>query len=261
MRYLRVYIMLMKLNISVLFSYRGNFINSFIGSFLFGIFIFISIALLTTNISTLYGWSRDEIIFLSVGYSIAIGFFHTLFSRNFERFSRIIHFGELDTILIKPLDSQFLISLWEVNYTSLIRVLAGIVLAAYFIHKLGISITLLTVSGYLILLLCGILIFYSVWFIIITLTIWFTRLSNIVELLYNVNTVSRFPREIYRDVTGFFFYILIPLTFVVITPTKVLFQTATINDVLGLLFFAVVFFTISRKFWKFALRYYTSASS
>jgi ABC-2 type transport system permease protein len=64
----------------------------------------------------------------------------------------------------------------------------------------------------------------------------------------------------YKGASIFLFFALFPLTLVVVTPIKVLLQKASVNDIVWLVVCAISLFIISRKFWQFALRSYTSAS-
>lgn len=259
-KYLRIYKTLLLLNLSTLIAYRANFVNSLISSLAWGSFSIISVLLLTAKNSTVYGWSKEELLILIGAYNIFVGIFHLLFSRNFDRFSTLIHYGQLDSILVKPLNSQFLLSLWFFNYTSLFRVLLGIFFTAYMLIQIHAVVSLTALIGFFIFGIFGILSLYSVWFIIVTITIWFTRLSNLIELLYSINGMTRFPQEMFRGLKiGFFF--LLPITLVITTPTKILLNKLSVVDLLLLFIFSLVLFYLSRKFWNFALRFYTSASS
>ncbi|MBI2404672.1 ABC-2 family transporter protein [Candidatus Gottesmanbacteria bacterium] len=260
-RYLRVYRKLCEMSLETLMAYRANFINSMGSSFAWGIFSFISIFLLTSKTTSVYGWKREEIILLTCAYSIMIGVFHTLFSRNFERMAEIINFAQLDTFLVKPMDSQFLLSMRWVNYTASTRVLLGIGFLFYFRRIIAIELNPLAIALFFVLLFFGLLLLYSIWFIVATFLIWSPRLSNLIELMYSVSGMTRFPGEMYKNASEYLFLFLLPITLIITTPIKFLVARASLFDVLSLLFFAAVLFVISRKLWKFALRYYTSASS
>ncbi len=260
-RYLRVYHTLWKMSLETLIAYRANFINSTVASFAWAVFSFISIFLLTSKTNTIYGWSREEIILLTCGYGILIGVFHTLFSKNFERMAEIINFAQLDPILLKPMDSQFFLSMRWINYAASIRIVLGISFLFYFMHALSIGLTWFSVVTFFILLIIGIVLLYSIWFIAATLLIWFPRLSNVIELMYTISGMTRYPGEMYKNASSYLFLFLLPITLIVTTPVKFVVQRASIIDIASLCMFAIIFFVFSRKFWKFALRFYTSASS
>ncbi len=260
-RYFRVYNKLLELNLSALTAYRGNLVNSVISSVVWGLFTVFSVILLTNRIDSLFGWSRDEIILLTCVFNIILGIFHLLFSRNFEYFSRIVHLGQLDTFLLKPIDAQFLLSTRYINYTSIIRILFGVGLTMYFLRERLFAIQLVDIILFLFFSICGIVLLYSIWYIVTTITIWFSRLNNIVDVLFTMSSITRYPPEMYREFSFYIFAFLLPLILVIATPIKFLLGRPDVFSMVSLSILSVVFFIASRKFWRFALRSYTSASS
>lgn len=260
-KYFKIYKILLHVNFAALAAYKANFINSVISSVGWGVFSILFIVLLTSRTSRIYGWSREEIILLTGFYNIIVGTFHVVFSRNFERFSDIIFFGQLDGLLLKPVDSQFLLSFWLFNYIGLLRVIIGILFSFYMLIQMHVLFTITTIIIYTVFSILGLILLYSVWYIFLTLTIWFTRLSNIVDLLYQVNGITRYPPEIFTRFKSFIIFFLLPLTLIVAAPTKFFLNKLSLIEEFELLFFASILFFISRKFWKLALRFYTSASS
>lgn len=261
LQYLKIYRTLIKLNFSSLLAYRFNFISDVLGSVTWGSFHFISIFLLTAKSGSVYGWSREELILLTASFSFIWGFFHIFFGKNFERIADIIHYGQLDQILLKPIDSQFMLSLNFINFTGIVRIIMGVIFIFIILVKNQIRVTLVNIASYLLLVFCGLILIYSLWYIITTLIIWFTRLTNLVDFLFTISGVSRYPPETMKNVGVYFFPILLPVILFVSVPTKVLLHKLLLGDILQLVAATLVFFLASRWFWKFALRYYTSASS
>src|SRR3990170_3576317 len=210
-RYIRIYQTLLHLNISALTAYRANFTTNVTSSITWALFSIFSIVLLTARTSEVFGWRREEILFLTAAYSILIGIFHMVFSKNFERFSRLVYYGQLDGILLKPVDSQFLVSFWLVNYASLFRIIFGVGFAAYLIHQYHIPVSPVSVVGFIVLVGVGLLLLYSVWFLVASLTIWYPRLSNIVQFMYSVSGMMRYPQEMYRQFAWYIFLFLLPI--------------------------------------------------
>lgn len=259
-KYLRVYRRLLYMNFMVLVIYRSNFINSMIATVAWGLFSLYSVVILTSKTTQIFGWSRNELLLLNGYYGLIIGVFHVLLSRNLERFSSVIHNGQLDSILTKPMDSQFMLSLWMVNYTSLARIVIAGWYVWYMGGILGVHLTFLKSIEFVSLSIASIMLLYSIWYSVVSCTIWFTKLSNVVELMYNITGMARYPQEIYMQLAWYIFALLLPLTLLITTPAKIYLGQGSIRDILLLLSFACIFFILSRKFWKFALRYYTSAS-
>ncbi len=261
LRYLKLYKTLIIMNFSLLSAYRANFINSAVSSITWGLFSFLTIFLLTSKTNSLYGWSRDELLVLTGLYNIMIGLFHMLFSRNFGRFSRIVHLGDLDTILVKPIDSQYLLSFWMINYTSIFRVIVGTIFTFYMLNKVGTALSMANIIFGFVFFICSITTLYSIWYMVLTLIIWFTKLDNLLEILFDINGISRFPQEMFKGISEYLFLFLLPLTLIIVTPAQILLSKINYLNIVLLLTFAVALLTASRIFWRFALRYYTSASS
>ncbi len=245
----------------MLLAYRANFINSAVSTCGWGVFQIIWILLLTAKIKSAYGWSSHELILISASYVFAIGIFHFFFSRNFDRFSNLIDRGGLDNLLLKPADSQFLLSLWHINYANIIRMIIGLALVYYFVVTAHIHVSPINIIGYFVLIFFGVILLYSLWFLFATIMVWFPRLTNIVDFMYNLNGVARFPSEMIYEFKNFILLFLLPFTFTIATPTRALFNKVLAGDVVGLLALTLIFFFLSRRFWQFALRSYTSASS
>lgn len=260
-QYLNIFKRILKLNFSLLLIYRSSFIADVFSSLAWGFFQIVWVLLLTSKIKSAFGWTREEMILIVVVYNVILGFFHCFFSRNFDRFSMMVDRGELDTILVKPADSQFLISFWVIGYSSLARALFNLIILFYLLAKMQIAITLINILGFFFLSIFGVILLYSVWFVVSTLIIWFPRLSNLIDLLHNLTGISRFPPEMIYGFKSFVLLFLVPFTLTIAIPTKVLFNKVLSGDIGLLVFLSLLFFWLSRKFWQYALRYYTSASS
>lgn len=260
-KYFTIYKTLLKLNFATLVAYRSNFINSVVSSIAWGFFSIFNIMILTARTPSAFGWKREEILILTAAFNILVGLFHMIFSRNFERIAKLTNFGDLDRVLLFPIDSQFSVSFWEVNYAALFRIPIGFALLGFFLQRLDFTVSLLQFFMFGLLLLIGLMLQYSIWLLITTTTIWFTKLSNLIEVMYSVTGMARLPREMFRQLGDYIFVFLLPITLIIVTPVKTLFHKVNIFEILLLISVACFFFYTSRKFWKFALRYYTSASS
>jgi ABC-2 type transport system permease protein len=260
-RYIKIYKRILELNFSSLVIYRGNLVNNIVSSIAWATFSFISIYLLTSKSPSAFGWRREEIIALTAVFGIVIGLFHTLFTKNFEKLSFDILYGKLDSVFCKPIDSQFLCSCTMVGYSSLVRVIMGIVVLVYILPSLSITIGVFEIVGAFLTIIIGILLLYSIWLICTTILFWNPRLTNIIEVLYTVSGLMRYPKEMYQRVSQELFYLVFPLTFLAVTPAKILLKTSSLYDIIGLLVCAGILLLTSRLLWKYALRFYTSASN
>ncbi len=260
-RYLKVYKALLKANLITLTTYRANFVNSVISSFVWGVFSIVTILLITSRTTTVFGWKREDLILLTGVFALIVGIFHIFFARNFERFARIMVWGSFDSVLLKPLDSQFSISFWEVNYPAISRIILGIFLIIYLLNSFSYSISILKVVLFLALLVVGVFSLYSLWLFAATFIIWVPQLSNIIELMYTINGFIRYPAEMYKKVSGLLFLFMLPVVFIATSPFKSLIGRANYFDIFILLVVTGLLLFLSRMFWRFGLRFYSSASN
>ena len=76
------------------------------------------------------GWGKYEFfVFLATTWLIN-SLVQTFFMPNAEEFSELIRTGNLDFALLKPIDTQFLVSFQKMDWSSLANFAAGIVLLA-----------------------------------------------------------------------------------------------------------------------------------
>ena len=113
------------------------------------------------------GWDRDKFfLFLATTWFIN-SIVQAFFMPNAEEFSELIRTGGLDFALLKPIDTQFLISFRKVDWSSLSNFAAGIVIAFISLRNLAIretnpmTPTIMEVSLYLIFVSLGIAIMYK----------------------------------------------------------------------------------------------------
>jgi ABC-2 type transport system permease protein len=259
-QYTRVYRVLMRLNFNKLIIYRADLISSALAHTIWAAFTIIQMVLLTSKTSHVYGWSRNELLVLAAIYNIIFCFFYLLFSRGFGAFSATINYGRLDSILMKPIDSQFLATCLFITYTHGIRFVIGFGFLVYMMTVMHLMITPVAVITAVLLVIFSLMIIYSFWMLVMTLVIWFPKLSNLTDLLYQVNQVTKFPQEIYKGVSIYLFFVLFPLTVIVVAPSKALLNKMSPEDFFLPMLVALVLFVLARRFWQFALRFYTSAS-
>lgn len=260
-KYFRIYFELMRLNAAVITAYRGNFINSVLVSLGWSLFSFISIMLLTSKSTAIFGWSKEELLILTGVYSIIIGLFHVLFSRNLEQVSRIVHRGQLDSFLLKPIDAQFLLSLTRFNYSSIPRVIMAILIVGLLIWQQHINIHFYQIMLFFVFGISSLIFLYSIWFLILSITVVYSQLSNLSDLLSHINDSAKYPVEMYSELRYYITIFLVPIAMIVSLPTKILLLRASLFELISLVLLTISIFMLSRLSFKFALRFYASVNS
>ena len=235
----------------------------------FAIAAFTSVANLVGSIFSLFlfyrtgytfsGWSWQEAIIVLGFFTLLQGFSATFLAPNLNKIVEQIEKGTLDFVLLKPISSQFWLSTRVISPWGLPDLFFGIILIVYGGNQLGLSFT-----NYLIALipLCfGFIVLYSLWFILGATSIWFVKIYNVTEVLRGFLEAGRYPISAYPAVYRFFFTFIIPVAFLTTVPAQAMLGKTEIVWLVGAGVLALILFLIAIAFWRFALRFYTSASS
>lgn len=260
-RYLRLYVIFFRMAFAKLTAYRGNFFGSVLTSLGWAVFSVISMALLSGRSERVFGWSRAELLVLTGVYSIVVGLFHVLFTRNFEQFSRIVHRGEFDAMLLKPVDTQFLISCTVVNIASVPRVIAAAGFTGYLTMILRNSLSIQDSLQVVIVSIAGLLFLYTVWFGILLITVWQSHLFNLFDLLVHVTDTAKYPSEMYSELRYLLPLIVLPVSLVTTLPAKALLGKSDAGAIWGFIVLTIIFLVVTRVLWFRVLRFYRSTGS
>ncbi|MFY7797553.1 MAG: ABC transporter permease [Dolichospermum sp.] len=258
-RYLKVLRLFWTAAIAAEMEYRINFIiaalsslGNLVGS-IFGLFLFYRTGY------TFTGWSWEAALVVLGVFTLLQGFSATFLSPNLNRIVRHVQEGTLDFVLLKPVRSQFWLSCHTFSLWGIPDLIFGLLIIGYAGTKLGLGIDryLLTLWP----LFCGLVILYSLWFILGATSIWFVKIYNITEVLKGFLEAGRYPITGYPAVYRFFFTFVLPVSFLTTIPAQSMLGEIEFTSLLSAGLLAFVLFFISTQFWRFALRFYTSASS
>lgn len=205
------------------------------------------------------GWSWDQAIVLLGVFTLLQGFSATFLAPNLNRIVRHIQQGTLDFVLLKPINSQFWLSTHTLSPWGVPDLAFGLIMVIYAGSRLGLQAPDYLSS--LIPLALGCVILYSLWFMLGAMSIWFVKIYNVTEVLRGLLEAGRFPMVAYPTAYRFFFTFIVPVAFLTTVPAEVLLGRGDWLWLAGSSFLAIALFLGSSAFWKFALRFYTSASS
>jgi len=279
-QYLRVFLTFARNSLVRDMTFRANFVIESFASLcwmLANLGFYLLIFRYAQSIGAGTGWGQFEFfVFLSTTMFVN-SLVQAFFMPNAEEFSEMIRTGRLDFALLKPIDTQFLISLQRVNWSSLINFLAGGVLLAFSLGRLTsqaenpLQLTPAMFLMYPVYVLCGVAILYSLMISLAATSIWLGRNQTLYDFWFYITNFSRYPMEIYGGTWGlplrWFFTFLIPVLVVVNVPARVLAQPLRPDTSLGFglaafgLLATLGSLLVSRWIFLRALLSYRSASS
>ena len=219
-KYIKVYLIFFYTSLASELEYKTNVIIDFITSILSligSIFLLSIFFQVTDNIG---GWKFEQALIIQGIYTILNGITNTWFNPNLSEIVKHIREGTLDFVLLKPIDSQFNISLKKIAPSGFLEIILGLCLLFYCIRINQIYINFGFVFICLITLFCSTVILYSLWFLISTTTIWFVKTWNATEVLRSFLYIGRFPLNSFSFLLRIFFSIFIPIAFITTIPSE-----------------------------------------
>lgn len=240
-------------------EYRLNFLLS----------SFSSLANLTGSIFSLFlfyrtgysfaGWNWEEALVVLGMFTLLQGFSATLLIPNLNRIVQYVEKGTLDFVLLKPISSQFWLSTRIFSPWGIPDLFFGLLLIFYSANRLKVDLAHIFFS--LVMLFLGMIILYSIWFILGATSIWFVKIYNVTEVLRGLLEAGRYPIIAYPAAYRVFFTFIIPIAFLTTIPAEAMLDKTDLSWILGAGLLAIILLILSHLFWQFALRFYTSASS
>jgi ABC-2 type transport system permease protein len=259
-KYFKLMALFASASISAQLEYRFNFVVNTIGSILLAVTTFFGLGVLYGNGKPLGGWSFTEASVVVGLFLLVEGFMGAFLAPNLNKIGEGVRTGSLDFILLKPLDAQFLVSSRNINIFRLPDSLVGIGVVIWALVQLP-DITLGGVLLGVALMVCGLVIVYGLWLMLATTAFWFVRVENMTELVWSLFRAGQFPVTVLPPVVRLFLTFVVPVAFISTVPAEAMIgRIEPINVVLAVVV-ALVVTLVSRWFWRFALRSYTSASS
>ncbi|WP_008314994.1 ABC transporter permease [Leptolyngbya sp. PCC 6406] len=240
-------------------EYRFNFaiatltsLGNLVGS-LFGLFLFYG------NGYGFEGWTWEQALVVLGVFTLLQGYAATFLAPNLNKIVTQVQEGTLDFVLLKPISSQFWLSTRAFSPWGLSDLLFGLILIIYAGIQLGLNPWIYVLA--LPPLAFGFLSLYSLWFMLGATSIWFVKIYNVTEVLRGLLEAGRFPMAAYPVAYRIFFTFIIPVAFLTTVPAQAILGQGQPGWILASATLSLVLLQFSRWFWRFALRFYTSASS
>lgn len=214
------------------------------------------------------GWGKLQ-FFIFIATSLMINsLVQAFFMPNASEFSELIRTGNLDFALLKPIDTQFLISLQKIEWSSLANFIFALGLLGYSLVRLDYAPSPAQVILYPLYIVCGVMILYSLTIAMSAISVWLGRNQSLYDFWFYITNFSRYPLEIYHGPIGtplqLTFTYIIPILVVVNIPARLMakpFQAQHWPLALFALAATIVSFLASRWLFQRALTAYRSASS
>lgn len=241
-------------------QFRSSFLIRVAGNLVEFGFLIAFFSAIYANGLVVPGWTLQQTLFLLGTYQM-VNALYLMFFSGIGHLSWMVERGDLDVLLTKPVDSQFVVSFRRTNYEAIF----GLALAAVVIvgswREIGISTPGWRWTLYAILVVVGALLKYAVGFLIMTLSLWVTRIEALYFLFLDFFVIGQYPADVFRGAARMVFTLLIPVVIVANVPASIVLHGCMWTGVATAIGVTAVFLVAGRALWQASLRRYSSASS
>ncbi len=262
LHYAKIWAASARYSITRTLMFRGDFfVWSLVELFWMSVNI-LTITVIYEHTQSIAGWTKYQMVLL-VGTSMLIqrflmGFF---WSSIFEM-GRNIRSGNFDFYLAQPGNVMFMATTRKLDPDSLLNSLVAAAVVIYAARQLGLDPSAGQIALYALMVLCGVVIHYSILVLSISLAFWLTSAQGIEGLYFTLTEFSRLPRAAFTGIaTQMLFVWLLPVVMITNVPASLLVQGFDLTLSAWLFGSALVWFAAAVFVFNRGLRRYTSASS
>jgi len=261
-RYVTIFFQYLAQYMKAKMAYRADFFIYAASDLLMQSVNLIFILVIFSKIPAIKGWTRDEVLFIYGFFLMPFGLYSGFLNHLFDVPEKYVLQGELDRILVRPLNAWFQVVVETMNPELLVGTLAGIVIMIYSGRSMHLDPTWWDLPIALVLVLGATLIYAGVYTFLASLGFWTEGNIGLMPMVYNLSNYGRYPMTVYRGPIRFILTWVLPFAFVGFYPSSLLMHRyeylgyAMLTPVIG-----VVSFALAYKVWVAGIRRYRGTGS
>lgn len=207
------------------------------------------------------GWTQEEALLVVAFFITLTGLLDAFIDPNLTAVVEHVREGTFDFLLLKPIDTQLLVSIHRSAPAKIPHVVAGLGIAAYAAAQLPRTPTMGDLVAAALLLAAGTLILHSLWTLVVSLSFRFVRVDNLSFLLRSIVDAGRWPMAFYPAAVRIVLTFVVPVGIMTTYPALALRGALDHGHAIAGLGVAAGFALVARLSWRRATRLYASASS
>lgn len=216
------------------------------------------VILIVSRTQVLAGYNLIQSLIFFMTFNVIDTVTQLLF-RDVYRFRPKIVSGDFDLVLVQPLNALGRVLLGGADPMDLVVLLPYSFLLIYFLLQIQFNLSQLLI--YLFLVINGLLIATGFHILVLALGILTTEIDHAVMIYRDIESMVRFPVDIYKEPLRGFITFIIPVGIMMTFPAKALFgQLSSLLIVISVVICGGILW-FSLYLWQQALKRYTSASS
>ena len=259
--HLRIWVHFWRLSVARETHYRANFLTLAVVAILETFMTILPMLLIFSFTSAVSGWSRAESIALVGFFRTAIGVHELLASGGAYRLSSDIQNGDLDLVLIRPVNAQVYVACRFVTLPQMVNVLIGMLVAAIGVARSDVTVGLTSFVQTMAIFICGMILLNAAILGGSYIAFRVTTIDGLNWMLQDVADMGRYPISFYPGAIRFVLTAIVPVAFVTTVPMDALRGFTGWDTVLLTVAFTCLVVMLLRWWWNNSVRHYASAGS
>ncbi len=210
---------------------------------------------------TIGDWNLHEAMLVMSGFLILRALLDGMISPNLTALVDHVRKGTFDFILLKPVDSQLMISCSKILPAKLVDLACGLAIAVWSISRLHPAPGASQILAGAAMLASGAFGIYAVWMLIVCSSFWFVKIDNLSFLFSSIFDAARWPISVFRGWMRIVLTFVLPVAVMTSYPAMAVLEKLDLAKALFAWGMTLVLLIISRQVWRWSLRHYSSASS
>lgn len=274
-RFLLIYLAFFKQQLKCLMEYKIDFLMGTIALGIQQISTFLILLAVFTQINAIASYSFNEIL-LFYGYSQIVRGIDHIYNDNIWSVGwGKIQDGSFSLYLTRPINIVSHIIMEKIQFDGIGEFLLGLIIFIYAKLQLNLVFSLRDHLAFFIFLITGLAIYFAIKLICASIAFWTVSSGELMTVTYEINSFSKYPLDIYKNVVlkSLLIYFLpfgvvsyIPMAYFLRDNQsigKVLGFSYTSNNFLIMLtlIITIIFTIISQFIWKLGLKKYNASGT
>lgn len=220
-RYFQVYRECIRISFASAAAYRTNFVLSSIIMLVSNLFLPLLTVIIYESGASFPGWNVWEVLLIQSVFTMANGVASMFFNGVLWATMRLVQYGEMEVILIRPMNLLFYLMASTFDISSWTLVAGGLALLTVSLVKLG-GLTLTGFAGFLLLFAAGLLVLFGIALLMAATSFKWVANSRIPEIFDSLQTFGKYPMTIFPKAVQGIFSFIIPVAMIGYFPASVL---------------------------------------
>ncbi|MCK4259262.1 MAG: ABC-2 family transporter protein [Halanaerobiales bacterium] len=209
-KYFKLYSLYLSQYFKTRLNYRKDFLISLFMEMLSKISTLLFITIIFSHIPNLQGWNIHQVLII---YGLALtcrGFYFTFFGRLEDLGSEFIIEGNLDRLMVRPVNPLFLLIADRIYENQLTEVLLGIVAIIVGLVNVKITITFGVILTLCFSIVNGVLLYFGFFLLINSISFWFHNRFSLMWTFMELSDFVQYPVTVFNPTLRFILTWIIP---------------------------------------------------